>query len=70
MDLLMQELSTRCQRIFHAAASATAQSAVIENLFERPAGSAQESGVHNSSDSPLFVRERTVDTTSQVRQLD
>ena len=65
--LLMQELATRCHKLFSAAASATARSAVVVNPFGQFADFPRESGVRDEANSPIFIRERTVDDTSKVR---
>ncbi|KAI0348023.1 hypothetical protein BDW22DRAFT_1319603 [Trametopsis cervina] len=69
IDLLMQELSTRCRRIFLTTANATSRTAVISNSFGKISDFPRESGVRNSANSPIFVKERTVDDTSEVRLL-
>lgn len=62
----MQQLSTRCQKIFLNAANATSRNAAVVNSLGQLV---RESGAGESSQS-AFIREHTVDDTSKVRSLD
>ena len=62
----MQQLSTLCQKIFINAANATSRGAAVVNSLGQ---FIRESGVRDSSQSPVFIREHTVDDTSKVRLL-
>ncbi len=62
----MQQLSTRCQKIFLNAANATSRNAAVVNSLGQLV---RESGADDSSQS-AFIREHTVDDTSKVRLLD
>ena len=66
LDSLIQELATRCSRIFVEAASATARSAAVmfgPNSASR-VGKKKEQ-LNNSS--PALIRERTVRNEREVR---
>ncbi|KAI0094909.1 anaphase-promoting complex, cyclosome, subunit 4-domain-containing protein [Irpex rosettiformis] len=62
MSFLMQQLSTRCQQVFLNAANASSRGAAVVNSLGQLA---RESGVGDSSQSPMFIREHTVDDISQ-----
>ncbi|KAI0695596.1 anaphase-promoting complex, cyclosome, subunit 4-domain-containing protein [Cytidiella melzeri] len=58
LNLLVQDLSTHCQAIFHGAASATSSAAIVAGSFGQLSGSLRELDMHSSSDAPTFMRER------------